>query len=80
MVKKKKLPLPLKLPLLKLPLKLLLRWKLLPWKPLLLKLLPLTLLPLTLLHPLLLPSNSWTRNEKPAFGPVFLCLQETIES
>jgi hypothetical protein len=36
---------------------------------------------LTLLLPLLLlPSNSWSRNERPAFGPVFLCLQETIKS
>ena len=29
------------------------------------------LLRLTLLPPLLLPSNSGSRNEKPAFGPVF---------
>jgi len=28
----------------------------------------------------LLPSNFWLRNEKPAFWPVFLRLQKTIES
>jgi hypothetical protein len=57
----------------------LLRWKLrlllLRWK---LRLLLTVLLPLlTVLRLLLLklrPSNFWRRNEKPAFGPVFLCL------
>ncbi|MBW8327855.1 MAG: hypothetical protein K0M48_01430, partial [Thiobacillus sp.] len=49
-------------------------------QPLLAKLQPLLaklLAPLLmLLHPLpLLPSNSGSRNEKPAFGPVFLRLQ-----
>jgi len=64
---------------------LLLRWKLLPLLllTLLLLLLPLTLLllllTLLLLPRPLLPSNFWLRNEKPALGPVFLCLQKTIE-
>ena len=43
-------------------------WKLHPWKLLLLKLRLLKLLPL-------LPSNSGSRNEKPAFGPVFFRLR-----
>jgi hypothetical protein len=74
--KKKKLLLLLK----RLLLKRRLRWKLLPlkplllkllrWKPLLLKLLPLKPLPL---KPLL-PSNTGSRNEKPAFWPVFFRL------
>jgi len=34
----------------------------------------LTLLPALLLMLPLLPSNSWSRNEKPAFGPVFFRL------
>lgn len=77
MAKKKKLLLLLKRPLLKL----LLRWKLLllkllllkllRWKPLPLKLPPLKLLPL---KPLL-PSNIGSRNEKPAFWPVFFRLR-----
>ena len=47
--------------------------------PLLMLLLPLLHLLTLLLRPLLLPSNSWLRNKKPAFGPVFLCLQEAID-
>jgi len=75
--KKKKLLLLLKRLLLKrrlrwkpLPLKLLLL-KPLPLKLLLLKLLPLKLLPLSPL----LPSNTGSRNEKPAFWPVFFRLR-----
>lgn len=73
MAKKKKLLRLLK----RLLLKLRLRWKLLRWKPLLLK--PL-LLKLHLLKLHLLPSNFWPGNEKPAFWPVFLRPQKTIES
>jgi hypothetical protein len=64
--------------------KLLLRWKLLLLKLLLLKLLRWKLLLLKLLLPKLhllnLPSNFWRSYEKPAFGPVFLCLQELPQS
>ena len=53
-------------------------------QPLLAKLLALPLAPLlTLLLRLrlkLLPSNSWHRNEKPAFGPVFLRLQKMVDT
>lgn len=73
MAKKKKLLLLLKLPLLKrLLLKLRLRWKLLPQKLHLLKLHPPKLHLLHLL--LLLPSNTGSRNEKPASWPVFFRL------
>ena len=76
MVKKKK---PLRLPkhlLLKPPLlKRLLPKRPLWKKPLLLKpLLPKLLLPKAKRLPLLLPSNSGSRNEKPAFWPVFFRL------
>ncbi|MDQ1315241.1 MAG: hypothetical protein QG662_1350 [Pseudomonadota bacterium] len=50
--------------------------------PLRLLLTPLLLLPtllLLLLTPLLPPSNLKRRNGKPAFGPVFLCPQKTID-
>lgn len=78
MVKKKKLLRLLK----RLLLKPLLRWKLRLLKLHPLKLHPLKLHRLTLLRLLtlllrllLLPSNSGSRNEKPAFGPVFFRLR-----
>lgn len=81
---KKKKPLP---PLKRLLSKRRLRWKLLPLKrlrPLKAKLLPLLKAKLLPLKPLLLKplpplSNPARSYEKPALGPVFLCLQETVE-
>ena len=48
-------------------------------QPLLAPLLMLLLFPLRL-RLKLLPSNSWHRNEKPAFGPVFLRLQKMVDT